>query len=450
MTEKDRDTKTPLREINHRWIGRALATGKITKDALHLATRGVLKRTAGETDAVIGEDLARELDKMKGIAMKVGQILSYFEGALPSPTHDALRTLQRGAQPVAFDTLVPVLESAFGRPLHTLFDSIDETPVAAASIGQVHRAVYAGRRVAVKIQYPKVRETFEADFARVGALARVASLATAVDGAALAAELRERVLEECDYLREADHQEAFARAFADDRAIVIPEVIRARCAETVLTTQWQDGEDFYQVCEHADRDRRSEIGLILARFAHRSLFGLGTLNADPHPGNYLFPGGGSVVFLDFGCVRRFEPAYLERERALTLTVLNDRRADFRNALLETGIVPRPKKFDFDAHWALMRHQYAPYLSERFEFTPEYLRAGMSFSRPDNPNLRRLAIPPPWIWQQRLQWGLHAVLVRLAAEGPFRDVLLAALAEKVRPLSLRSGTHGAIDSERDRG
>jgi predicted unusual protein kinase regulating ubiquinone biosynthesis (AarF/ABC1/UbiB family) len=448
MGDGDRDD--PLREINHRWLGRAIATGKIAKDALRLASRGLMKKSGAEVDAAIGEDLARELDRMKGIAMKVGQILSYFEGTLPPQTHEALRKLQRGAQPVAFESLVPVLGSAFGLPVHALFESIDATPVAAASIGQVHRAVYAGQRVAVKIRYPNVRETFEADFARLDVLARIASLATAVDGAALAAELRERVLEECDYLREADHQEAFTEAFAGDDRIVIPEVIRARAAEAVLTTAWQDGADFYEVCERADSTRRSDLGSILARFAYQSFFQLGALNADPHPGNYLFPSDGKVVFLDFGCVRRFEPDYVERERSLARVVVHDQRADFRRALLETGIVADPKKFDFDAHWALMRHQYAPYSSARFRFTPEYLRVGMDFSKPDNPNLRRLAIAPPWIWQQRLQWGLHAVLVRLGAEGPFREVMLEALERKLSPLRVparaaRTGGDGATPS-----
>ncbi|MDQ3034755.1 MAG: AarF/ABC1/UbiB kinase family protein [Myxococcota bacterium] len=429
----DDEERKPLTEINHRWAGRALASGKVAASAARLASRRLLGRAAGTTDGLIGESLARELDSMKGLAMKVGQILSYMEGVLPAETHEALRKLQRGAQPVALETLAPVIEEALGRPLGELFDAIDPVAVAAASIGQVHRAVHRGAPVAVKIQYPRVRETLDADFARLGALARLASIATAVDGAALAEELRDRVLEECDYLREADHQDAFARAFAGDREIVIPEVIRERSASTVLTTRWHDGDDFYTFAEHADRDRRSAAGLLLARFAYRSLFGLAAINADPHPGNYLFPRDGAVVFLDFGCVRRFEPSYVDIERALTRVVITGAREKFRDALLATGMVPRPKKFDFDSHWALLRHQWAPYTAPRFRFTFEYLREGLEYSKPDNPNLRHLAIPPPWIWQQRLQFGLHAVLARLDAEADFREVLESALDEPPRPL-----------------
>lgn len=298
MARDDEERK----EINHRWAGRAMATGRIAANAMRLAARRVSGREAGAIDGLIGDRLASELDQMKGLAMKVGQILSYIDGALPEETHRALRKLQRGAEPVAFDTMRTVVEDAFGRPIDALFDDIDPTPVAAASIGQVHRARFSGRPVAVKIQYPNVRATFEADFGRLGPLAKLASLASAVDGTALAEELRERVIEECDYLREAMHQDAFAQAFADDPAVHVPEVIHARVAETVLTTAWEEGRDFYSFAASATAREKNDAGLTLARFAYRSFFAVHTLNADPHPGNYLFPDDGRVVFLDFGCV----------------------------------------------------------------------------------------------------------------------------------------------------
>lgn len=440
MTEKQ--PPRALAEINHRFRGRALATGKVAANALRLASRRVLGRDDSAAYAAIGASLAHELDGMKGLAMKVGQILSYLDGVLPPEAHTALRALQRGAQPVAFSSLVPELERALGQPLAELFDSIAPTAVAAASIGQVHRARLGGRDVAVKVQYPNVRATFEADFARIGALARLASVATSVDGPALARELRARVLEECDYVREADHQEAFARAFVRDAAVAIPVVVRERSASTVLTTHWHDGDDFYDFALAADGPRKNAAARVLCRFAHRSLFELGTLNADPHPGNYLFPRGGDagpITFLDFGCIRRFEHDYVERERTLARVVVMGQREKFRDAVLATGMVPKPRVFDFDVHWAMLRHQYAPYVAPTFHFTPEYVRAGMEHSKPDNPNLRHLAIPPPWIWQQRLQFGLHAVLARLDAEGPFRDLLLEALETPFTPLALPTTT-----------
>ncbi len=424
-----------LDEIHHRWGQRALSTGRIAASAVRLAGRRLVG-AEGDADRLLGERLARELDGMKGLAMKVGQILSYFDGVLPAETHEALRKLQKGARPVAFETMRQEIEEAFGEPVSALFEAFDDTPVAAASIGQVYRARFERREVAVKVQYPHVEKTFEADFGRIRSLARLASLATAVDGVAIADELRARVTEECDYLREAAWQAAFRAAFADDPRIVIPEVVQARTRRTVLTTAWAAGDDFYAFVEGAPAARRHEVGLLLARFALRSLFGLGTLNADPHPGNYLFPRDeGHVVFLDFGCVRRFEPDFLETERALVDVVIHDRRAAFRDAVMATGMIPQPRKFDFDVHWDMLRHQYAPYGQPRFRFTPEYVQAGAKFSGPSNPNLRRLAIPPAWIWVQRLLWGLHAVQVRLGAEGAFRDVMEEALATRLPPLAV---------------
>jgi predicted unusual protein kinase regulating ubiquinone biosynthesis (AarF/ABC1/UbiB family) len=424
---------SPRAEINHRFAGRVLATGKVAASALRLASRRALSADDGSVYAVIGENIARELDGMKGMAMKVGQILSYLDGTLPPETHAALRVLQKGATPVAFSSLVPVVEAALGAPIGRLFEWIDEEPIAAASIGQVHRARFAGADVAVKIQYPDVRATFESDLGRLEHLAGLASLATAVDGKALVAELRARILEECDYLREASSQRAFAARLAVDPDVVIPDVFLERTRATVLTTRFAPGMDFQRFAETSDAARRNAVARTLVRVSHRSFFALGALNADPHPGNYVFPPEGPVVLLDFGCVRRFEPGYVERERHLARVVCDDDRARFRDALLATGIVSRPDRFDFGRHWELMRHQYQPYIEPRFRFTRAYLQRLVDFGRPGEPNLRLLAIAPEWIWQQRLVSGLHAILTRLDAEGPFRDAFRAALDEPLDPL-----------------
>lgn len=427
----------PLETINHRWGGRFLSTGRIAGSALRLASRRLRGAQAGQTDGAIGERLARELDGMKGLAMKVGQILSYFDGILPEETHAALRSLQAGSRAVDFAVMREVLEAELGGRVESLFEAFDETPVASASIGQVYRARYDGRAVAVKVQYPHVQETFRSDFGRIRKLAKLASLATAVDGPAIADELAERIGEECDYRREAAFQTAFAKAFSWEPRIQIPDVVEARSAERVITSTWCEGRDFYSFVESSTGDQRNAAGLLLARFAFTSLFRLGTLNADPHPGNYLFPEGDAVVFLDFGCIRHFAPEILEVERELVRVVIEDRREAFRDALLATGIVAKPRRFDFDVHWAMLCHQYAPYRAPHFRFSMDYIREGMAFNRPSNPNLRKLAIPPYWIWLQRLHWGLHAVLARLQAEGDFRQVLCEALQESESSLEKRA-------------
>jgi len=428
--------KEELQGIRRRWGQRLLSTGKMAASATRLAARGLFG-AKGPQDGILGEKLAKEMEQMKGMAMKVGQILSYFDGILPEDTHKALQSLQRGVQPVSFDKMKALLEESLGGSVEELFESFDTEPIAAASIGQVYRARYKGMDVAVKIQYPGVWETIQSDFSFLNKMSRLASLATAVDGPAIVKDLQERFGEECDYRLEAMHQEAFAKAFAAHPDIHIPRVIAERSSERVLTSEWCEGRDFYSFAEEASPERLQEVSLLLMQFAYTSLYGLGTLNADPHPGNYLFPDDGPIVFLDFGCVRRFSPEFIENERRLARVIVEDRREDFREALLATGLVSNADKFDFDFHWKMVCHQYAPYRSDDFLFTKDYIKEGMEFNQPNTPNLRRLAIPPEWIWLQRLQWGLHAVLVRMGAKGNFRKILLEALDAPLKRLELPS-------------
>lgn len=367
---------------------------------------------------------------MKGMAMKVGQVLSYFDGLLADPAHEALRVLQRGATAMPYAKVVGVVAEDFGRPPEELFEAFGRDPVAAASIGQVHRARFEGREVAVKVQYPGLAESIAADIGRLRPLARLVSLGTAVDGPAIADDIAGRLAEECDYAVEAESQEWFRRAWASDPEVAIPGVVRECTSRRVLTTAWADGEDLYAFAGHAPQEDRDAAGRTLLRFGYGSLFGLGRANADPHPGNYLFPPGAPrdapVVFLDFGCVHRFEPAFLDVERGLARAVLDDDRAAFRRRLDTSGFIADRKGFDYDVQWRMHRLQYRPFRDPGFVYSPALIREAMELSGPSNPNLRRLRVSHEWVWLQRLVWGLHAVLARLAArgpfDGPFRDIL----------------------------
>ncbi len=427
--------------IGARKAKRLLATGRVAGSGIRLAARRLLRRE-GPADGLIGEALAGELDRMKGMAMKVGQILSYFEGILPQETHAALRVLQQGVTTLPYERVQKILQEAFGEPVDDLFDRFEREPVAGASIGQVHRAWYQGDPVAVKIQYPGIVESIDGDFARLGGgISRLVSIGTAVDGRAIADEMRGRVRLECDYLLEAAAQEAFRRAFALDGRVEIPPVIGERTCTNVITTGWAEGRDFYEFASRASAAERNEAGLVLLRFAYRSLFELGTVNADPHPGNYMFPENGPVIFIDFGCTRRFSPSFLEAERELMRVVIENRTSDFYDALMATGMVAQTRGYDFDLHWRMLCHQYAPYRSDEFEFTLDYVREAMEFSGPTNPNLRKIAIAPEWVWLQRLQWGLHAVLARLRVRGPFADLMRELSALEPVPLAIADRPNG---------
>ena len=430
-----------------------------------LAGRRLLGLREGARDLELGELLTGQLDQMKGLAMKVGQIVSYLDVPLPEPVQEQLARLQTGQRGMPAARVRQVVEAALGVPLEAAFEAFDWDPVAAASIGQVHRASVRGRPVAVKVQYPEVARSFGDDLRAAGRLSSLASLASAVDGRALVDELRQRLVEECDYLREARAQAAFARAFADDRDVIVPEVLAERSAATVLTTAWIDGEGFSALCsgagmdaERADRSgaiaepragaeptpqaRRDAVAATLVRFAYRSLWQLAAIQADPHPGNFVFPlasaehpAPGRVAFLDFGCVRVLDPAMTEALRGIAAAVRDGDRPRFRQAVQALGVVGKPKSFDYEHFFAVMEHLHRPFLAPRFAIDPDYVREGYALNGPGSPNARTMAMPPAYIWVARLQWGLWSILARLRATTSLRDTTEALLGSPATPLRL---------------
>jgi predicted unusual protein kinase regulating ubiquinone biosynthesis (AarF/ABC1/UbiB family) len=400
-----------------------------------MAARKMAKREAGERDRALGEELARELDHMKGMAMKVGQILSYFDGVLPEPAHRALASLQRGTLAVPFSTMSGVIQAAFGAPPGVVFDSFEETPVASASIGQVYRANWKGVPVAVKVQYPNVRSNIDGDFSRLAGLSRLATLASAVDGPAIVEELRSTFVSECDYTLEADNQNMFVAALRGQDDFVVPRAILERTRSTVLTTEWCHGASFDEFLRGAKSENKQRVARLLAHFAHQSFYVFACINADPHPGNYLFPADGRLALIDFGCVRGFEPGFVAQERELVRVVIDDDIDRFEEAIARTGMLATPTGFDFDLHWRMLRHQWEPYCHDSYRITAEYVRQGMAFAGPSNPNLRRLRVPPPWVWLQRLQWGLHSVLSRFDVDVSYRGILREILDRQVQPIQV---------------
>jgi len=375
-----------------------------------------------------------QLDEMKGLAMKLGQIVSYMGVPLSDPVQATLARLQIGERGMSEADARAMVEAGLGAPVEQLFEAFDWVPVAAASIGQVHRARHDGQEVAVKIQYPDVAGSFDQDLSAVGRIAKLAGLASAVDGQALVRELASRLEEECDYLREAAAQRAFAAAFADDEAVVVPEIIDARSCATVLCSRWIDGQGFEQLRGEADDERRARVAATLVRFSYRSLFRFAAIQADPHPGNFIFMPD-AVAFLDFGCVRCFEPGFIELVRELARCLRDRDKPSFRATCNELGVVGKPHRFDYEHFFVVMEHLHRPLLVPSFRFTAAYMREGYDYNGPTSPNARTLAIPPAYLWVMRLQWGLWATLTRLDVVGSFGELLDELLVAPITPLSL---------------
>ena len=298
-----------------------------------LAGRQLLSRGRGEAarDVELGELLMSQLDEMKGLAMKVGQIVSYMGVPMAEPVLDKLARLQTGVQGMSAEDTRAALVAGLGAEPEALFEAFDIQPIAAASIGQVHRARFEGEDVAVKIQYPNVAGSFEDDLSAAQKIASVAGMASAVDGRAIVQELAGRLEEECDYGREARMQRAFERAFAGDPEILVPHVVDARSSPTILTSRWVDGDGFEALRRAGSDARRDLAAASLIRFSYRSLFHFATIQADPHPGNFIFTPEGPVAFLDYGCVRTFERDFVEQLRWVARTIRDRASGPLRSA-----------------------------------------------------------------------------------------------------------------------
>jgi predicted unusual protein kinase regulating ubiquinone biosynthesis (AarF/ABC1/UbiB family) len=371
-------------------------------------------------------DLVAQMDGMKGLMMKFGQMASYLDVSLPPEARDVLAVLQSSASAMSREQVRAQLQQGLGAPAEALFDEFHWTPRAAASIGQVHQARWAGRDVAVKVQYPGIASLIRADLRNVGGIAGLALLGTAMDGGGLVEELAARLNEECDYLLEASRQQAIGALWNTREGSRVPAVYPERCGSVVLTSDWVAGLAFRDFRD-ASAVARHRAGRIIFRNVFDGIFRRGFFNGDPHPGNYLFSPEGDVTFLDFGCVKVFDDDLLARWKRMAKTVLDDDRAGFAGAIEALGFVGDHRRFDFDFQWRVMNHVYKPFKArESFRYSGEYVAESNRLLLWQNENRRAARIPPDMLFVNRLQWGLNSLLAELRVEGVFTDLFREAV------------------------
>jgi predicted unusual protein kinase regulating ubiquinone biosynthesis (AarF/ABC1/UbiB family) len=404
----------------------AVVGGTAARSAAAAVRRGEPDEADRERRRVeAAERLVDALGELRGAAMKLGQILSFVDTDLVPAEHrsalqERLARLRTQAPALPWPRVREVLRDEWDADPDELLASIEPQAAAAASIGQVHRAVLRdGRHVAVKVQYPGIAEAVRADLRNVGLLALLArAIAPGIDAKALAAELRERVLEELDYELEADAQRTFARAYRGHPFVRVPEVVTPLCRRRVLVSEWVDGAAFDAVrsLPRAERDRYGEI---VFRFAFGSVYHLGRFNADTHPGNYLLQEDGRVAFLDFGMTKRLDRRQIALEVACIEAVLEDDPERLRDRLGELGFVPDPDSVDARA---LMRHVQAVggwYMDDRpITLGPERVVEALAASTDPRSEhaelLRRESLPPDELLGRRMETGVLAVLAQLGA------------------------------------
>ncbi|MEU7058395.1 AarF/ABC1/UbiB kinase family protein [Streptomyces sp. NPDC046197] len=409
------------------------------------ATWGLGKRIVGESAEIVGrelqqrtaEQLFKVLGELKGGAMKFGQALSVFESALPEevagPYRVALTKLQEAAPPMPTRTVHAVLEERLGADWRELFEEFEDKPSAAASIGQVHRAVWHdGREVAVKVQYPGAGEALLSDLTQLSRFARLLGpLIPGMDIKPLIAELKDRVSEELDYGLEAEAQRAHAEEFADDPDVVVPAVVHQR--DQVLVTEWIDGIPLSEVISDGTREQRDRAGQLLARFLFSGPARTGLLHADPHPGNFrLLPGGPGgeddwrLGVLDFGTVDRLAGGLpTPIGESLRMTLDGEAEAVYQ-LLCAEGFVKESIELDPDAVLDYLLPIIEPARVDDFTFTRGWMRSQAArVADPRSPAYqlgKRLNLPPAYLLIHRVTLSTIGVLCQLGATVRLREEL----------------------------
>ncbi|MFI1254072.1 ABC1 kinase family protein [Streptomyces netropsis] len=396
---------------------------------------------AAELQQRTAEQLFATLGQLKGGAMKLGQALSVFESALPEqiagPYRAALTKLQEAAPPLPSKSVHAALAERLGEDWRDLFEKFDDQPAAAASIGQVHRAVWHdGREVAVKVQYPGAGEALLSDLTQLGRFARLLGpLIPGMDIKPLISELRDRVSEELDYELEARAQDAHASEFAGDADVTVPAVVHQ--SDQVLVTEWLEGVPLSEVIADGTPEQRDRAGQLLARFLFSGAARTGLLHADPHPGNFRLitgdhpdgpPEKWRLGVLDFGTVDRL-PQGLPPEIGTALRLTLDGEAEAVHELLRgEGFVKPEIELEPGAVLDYLLPIIEPAQVEEFTFTRSWLRAQATrIADPRSPAYqlaRQLNLPPAYLLIHRVTMSTIGVLCQLGATVRLREEMEA--------------------------
>ena len=400
---------------------------------------GVGKRIGGRPAEIVAQEIQqrtaeqifRVLGELKGGAMKLGQALSIFEAALPpeiaSPYRATLTKLQEAAPPLPTRTVHQVLTRELGEGWRDLFAEFSDTPAAAASIGQVHEAVWHdGRRVAVKIQYPGAGRALIGDFNQLSRAGRLfGMLMPGLDVKPLLDELKDRISEELDYELEAMSQQMFADAYAGDPDIYVPDVVMS--TGQVLVSEWMDGTPLSRIIAEGSKEQRDRAGILLVRFLFSGPSRAGLLHADPHPGNFRLLDDGRLGVLDFGAVDRL-PGGLPRFFGRLLRIMHEDDPDTEEVereLRANGFLRPGIHVDLEALQAFLAPLAEPSKVDSFKFTREWMReeaSRVTDMRAGNIS-RQFNVPPSYVLIHRVSTAGIGVLCQLECEGEFRAEVL---------------------------
>lgn len=433
----DNDKKMPTSRAGRTAVLGRLAAGQAARHA------GAKLSTVGRSDdrkkvvmdrrqAEALRALVDALGLMRGGAMKIGQTLSMFDaGLVPEEMREefqqSMAELRDRAPAVSFAQMRKLIESEIG-PIEDAFAELDETPVGAASIGQVYRGrLHDGRDVAVKVQYPGIDKAVRADLKNLGLVMRALKMiAPGLDTGALADEIRESIEEELDYELEAQNQRSVARLYVDHPFIVIPQVISSLSGQHVLVSEYFDGARFDEIVDTADQPTRDRIGEIVFRFYCGSLYRHRQFSPDPHPGNFLVADDGRVAFLDFGLYRHVDAATLATQTAILVAVFDRDAEQLHGLLAKAGFLPDPDRVEPALALAYLNEIFG-WMAHEGPLTMSQDLANEAIIQTANPSSEYFAIarhqqlPSEFLFVVRMIVMVMAAVGQLGATASWNDI-----------------------------
>ncbi|WP_370518494.1 ABC1 kinase family protein [Nostocoides sp. HKS02] len=372
------------------------------------------------------------LGELKGGAMKFGQAMSVMEAALPedlaAPYRATLTKLQEAAPALPAATVHRVLAEELGPRWRTAkFQSFDDTPAAAASIGQVHRAVWRdGREVAVKIQYPGAGKALLSDLNQLARVARIAGgWIPGMDIKPITDELKSRMAEELDYTLEAANQRRFAKVFRGDAHFAVPDVLAT--SEHVIVSEWMDGTPLSQIVTSGTPQQRDAASRRYMEFLLVGPARAGLLHADPHPGNFRLLDDGRLGVIDYGAVNRLPSGLPPAMGSLVAAALCGEAAELELGLRTEGFIKPTMSLDAEALLEYLQPFIEPLSHETFTFSRPWLRSVAAHindvRRPEFLVGMKLNLPPSYLLIHRVWLGGIGVLCQLGGTVPARQIVV---------------------------
>ncbi|MEX2478611.1 MAG: AarF/ABC1/UbiB kinase family protein [Gracilimonas sp.] len=381
-------------------------------------------KTNGDSDGDFHSENAKEVfkefTKLRGTALKIAQGMSMDQGFLPEEFAEVMTQAQYSVPPINKALVRSIIKKELGAYPEQLFSSFESEAFAAASIGQVHKAeLKYGQKVAIKIQYPNVRETIGSDLGLAKILVkRIVKKGSDIDP--YFDEVKETLLEETDYINEGKQIDLFRERFGGLN-IVIPEWVEEYSTDKVLCMTYLEGRHLNEFLkEDPDQETRDHFGQLLWDFFHQQIQDMDYVHADTHPGNFLFTYDGKLGVIDFGCVKKFPEAFFMDYLRLLPTHLHDDEEAIRDLYEKLNVIitdsDNPDKeeeyFNFARNYGMTFAE--PYKYEVFDFGDEEYRNTIKYFTKDAPIGNEPRGSQHFLYTTRVHLGLYNLLMKMGA------------------------------------